>query len=168
MRTLGAELAGLGALDAVIFPAGSGSLVLGAFQGLQAAIGGEGYRGPRIYGVQVDACRPLVDAYEAGADALLERPVRSGTSIAEGILVAAPPRARAVLQAVRGSGGAVIAVGEEDVERAASSLWRQGIYAEPTSAVAEAGRIGLLSRGLLDAAERVIVGLTGSGLKTRS
>ena len=168
MRTLGAELADLGPLDAVIFPAGSGSLVLGAFQGLEAAIGSDGYRGPRIYGVQVDACRPLVDAYEAGADELLGRPVGTGRSIAEGILVAAPPRARAVLKAVRATGGAMIGVSEEDVERAATSLWRQGIYVEPTSAAAEAGRIELLRRGLLDGDERVIVGLTGSGLKTQS
>ena len=75
--------------------------------------------------------------------------------------------ARAVLKAVRATGGAMIGVSEEDVERAATSLWRQGMYVEPTSAAADAGRIELLRRGLLDGDERVIVGLTGSGLKTQ-
>ncbi|HEY2655963.1 MAG TPA: pyridoxal-phosphate dependent enzyme, partial [Solirubrobacteraceae bacterium] len=167
MRTLGAELADLGPLDAVIFPTGSGSLVLGAFQGIEAVSASDGYRGPRIYGVQVDACRPLVDAYETGADALVGSPVGNGTSIAEGILVARPPRARAVLEAVRASGGAMIAVSEEEVERALTSLWHQGIYAEPTSAAAEAGRIELLRRGLVGRNERIIVGLTGTALKTQ-
>lgn len=175
MTTLGAELAELGALDAVIFPAGSGSLVIGAFRGLAAVARenpgagekpGAGYDGPRLFGVQVQGCQPLVDAFDAGEDDLLSgRPV-ADSSIAEGILVARPPRARAVLHAIRESGGAMIGVSEHDVERAARSLWRQGIYAEPTSATAEAGRLALLRRGLLGDADRVIVTLTGSGLKT--
>jgi len=168
MRTLGAELAELGPLDAVIFPAGSGSLVLGAFQGLAAVAGnspGAVYRGPRLFGIQVRACQPLVDAFDAGADDLLDRPPARGSSIAAGILVARPPRARAVLRAIRDSGGALIGVSDEDVERAARSLWRQGIYAERTSAAAEAGRFELLRRELLGETDRVVVALTGSGLK---
>jgi threonine synthase len=169
MRTFGAELAELGALDAVIFPAGSGSLVLGAFEGLLAVASGHsgaGYRGPRLFGIQVEACRPLVDAFDAGTDDLLGGQRAVASSVAEGILVARPPRARAVLRAIRESRGALIAVGDEDVERAARSLWRQGIYAEPTSATAEAGRLELLRRELLGDADRVVVALTGSGLKT--
>jgi len=169
MRTIGAELAELGSLDAVIFPVGSGSLLLGAFQGLAAVAGawlGADYRGPRLFGVQVESCRPLVDAFEAAKDDLLDRRPAVASSIAEGILVARPPRARAVLRAVRGSGGAMIGVSDDDVERATRSLWRQGIYAEPTSATAEAGRLELRRRGLLGDSDRVIVALTGSGLKT--
>lgn len=170
MSTLGAELAELGGLDAVLFPVGSGSLVIGAFQGLAAVAGhgsGSGYLGPRLFGIQVRACQPLVDAFDAGADDLLDDRAAGSGSIAEGILVARPPRARAVLRAVRESGGALIAVGDDDVERAARSLWRQGIYTEPTSATAEAGRRELLRRDLLDGTDRVVVALTGSGLKTR-
>lgn len=168
MRTVGAELAELGALDAVIFPVGSGSLVIGAFQGLAAVsddLTGAGYGGPRLFGIQVQACRPLVDAFDAGADNLLDREAGGGTSIAEGIRVTRPPRARAVLWAIRESGGALIAVSDEDVEQAAKALWRRGIYAEPTSATAEAGRVELLRRGLLDKGDRVVVALTGSALK---
>ena len=54
------------------------------------------------------------------------------------------------------------------MQRAAGSLWRQGIYAEPTSATAEAGRLELLRRQLLDETDRVTVVLTGSALKTES
>jgi threonine synthase len=171
MRTLGAELADLGPLDAVIFPVGSGSLVLGAFQGLAAVAGraaGEGYEGPRLYGIQVDACRPLVDAFDSGDDDVNVAPAVNGGSIAEGILVARPPRARAVLRAVRTSGGALLSVSDTDVERAMSSLWLRGIYAEPTSAAAEAGRSELIRRGLLAESDRVIVALTGTGLKASS
>jgi threonine synthase len=169
VRTLGAELADLEALDAVIFPVGSGSLVIGASQGLAAVadgFGGAGYRGPRLLGIQVQACRPLVDAFDAGADDVRESAAAGSTSIAEGILVAHPPRARAVLRAIRESDGALIAVSDEAVGRAATSLWRQGIYAEPTAATAEAGRLELLRRDLLSTSERVVVVLTGSGLKT--
>jgi threonine synthase len=169
MRTLGAELAELGALDAVIFPAGSGSLVIGAFQGLAAVRGehqGAGYKGPRLFGIQVHACQPLVDAFDAGEDDLLDSRPAVDQSIAEGILVAHPPRARAVLRAIRESGGALIGVSDEDVERATRSLWQRGMYAEPTSAAAEAGRVELVRRGLLDEPDRVIVTLTGTGLKS--
>ncbi len=169
MRTLGAELAKLGRLgrlDAVIFPVGSGSLVLGAAQGLAAAQPGSAGRVPRLMGIQVRACPPLVEAFDAGADDLLPT-TQEQASIAEGILVARPPRARAVLHAIRQSGGALISVGDDQVTMAADRLWRQGIYAEPTSATAEAGRIELLRRGLLGTADRVIVVLTGSALKTQ-
>jgi threonine synthase len=171
MRTLGAELAELGPLDAVIFPVGSGSLVLGAFQGLVAVAdrpAGDSYAGPRLYGVQVDACRPLVDAFYSGDDDINAAPSLNSGSLAEGILVARPPRARAVLKAVRASGGALLSVSDSDVEAAMSSLWLRGIYAEPTSAAAEAGRSELFRRGLVAESDRVVVVLTGSGLKTSS
>lgn len=172
MRTLGAELAELGSLDAVIFPVGSGSLALGALQGLAASARstpGAQPAGPRLIGVQVDACRPLVEAFDAREDDLLPTaPPATEPSIAEGILVARPPRARAVLRAIRQSGGALISVGEDQVRQAASTLWRQGIYAEPTSAAAEAGRLELLRRGVLEAGDHVIVVLTGSALKTEA
>lgn len=171
MRTLGAELSELGDIDAVIVPAGSGSLVLGAFQGLAAVAGplaGDLLGGPRLYGVQVDACRPLADAFESGADDISDEPWDVRGTIAEGILVARPPRSRAVLAAVRASGGGMVAVDDAAVQQALTSLWRSGIYAEPTSAVAEAGRVELLRRGVLAEGERVVVVLTGSGLKTHS
>ena len=167
MRTLGAELAKLGRLDAVIFPVGSGSLVLGAAQGLAVAQPGSAGRVPRLMGIQVRACPPLVEAFDAGADDLLPA-IHAEASIAEGILVTRPPRARAVLHAIRQSGGALISVGDDQVAQAADTLWRRGIYAEPTSATAEAGRAELLRRGLLGAADRVIVVLTGSALKTQA
>ncbi len=169
MATLGAELAELRALDAVIFPVGSGSLAIGAFQGLAAAsdgFGGAGYDGPRLFGIQVQACRPLVHAFDAGEDDVLATTAVGGNSIAEGILVARPPRARAVLRAIRESDGALLDVSDEAVEHAATSLWRQGIYAEPTAATAEAGRLELLRRNLLSKSDRVVVVLTGSGLKS--
>jgi threonine synthase len=167
MRTLGAELAELGSLDAVIFPTGSGSLALGVAQGLTAHRQGSRERWPRLLGIQVAACAPLVEAFDAGADDLLPA-TRPQASIAEGILVARPPRAKAVLRAIRESGGELISVGDEQVRDAADTLWRHGIYAEPTSATAEAGRIELLRRDLLGPSDRAIVVLTGSALKTQA
>lgn len=168
MRTLGAELAQLGEVDAVIFPVGSGSLALGALQGIKASQNNNRGLVPRLLGIQIDTCAPLVAAFDAGSQDLPATTPPAGASIAEGILVARPPRARAVLRAIRETGGALISVSDAQVQEAANTLWRQGIYAEPTSAAAEAGRIELLRRGLLGAADRVIVVLTGSARGTRT
>jgi threonine synthase len=100
---------------------------------------------------------------QGGADTYVSVP--SKPSIAEGIAVSHPIRSRELLAAVRETGGGVYAVSEEAIAAAHERLSRTGLYVEPTTAAAPALLDQLLSDGTLRDGERVVVILTGSGLK---
>jgi len=167
MRTFAFELARQGDRpDAIVFPVGSGSLLLGAYDGFRVLRdAGLVERIPRLFGAQVDVCAPLADAFAAGLDSAEDIEVAGGGSIAEGILIAAPPRSREILAAVRDSGGGFVTVDDAQVAAARDALARAGVYAEPTSAVAQAGFAALARAGAVPADRSTLVVLTGSGLK---
>ncbi len=141
--------------DAVVLPVGHGSLLLGLAQGF-AELGG---RMPRLFGVQAAACAPLTAAWEAGAAD--PPPVPEGETVAEGVRIAVPVRGRAILEAVRKSGGALLAVTDAETLAAQQRLAHQGFFVEPTSALAVAALEHL--RPHLEGT--VVVVLTGNGLK---
>jgi threonine synthase len=109
---------------AVVVPAGNGTLVLGlwlGFRQLQAA--GRLAAVPAIVAVQAERCAPLAGLPPGG-------PTR-----AVGIAIARPPRLGSVRAAVVASGGAVVAVAEEEIDRSVGELSRNGLLVEPTGAV---------------------------------
>ncbi len=142
--------------DAVVLPVGHGSLLLGLAQGF-AELGG---RMPRLFGVQAAACAPLAAAWEAGAADPLSVP--EGETVAEGVRIAAPVRGRAILEAIRASGGALLALTDEETLAARQRLAHQGFFVEPTSALA----VAALDRLRPHLEGTVVVMLTGSGFKS--
>jgi threonine synthase len=155
---------GFRAPDAVVLPAGAGSLVLGSHLGFgellrSGAIG----RRPRLLVAQPAHCSPLVTAFAAGAPAVA--PGRWSPTVAEGTAIAAPVRDREVLAAIRASGGDLAAVAEADIAPAAFELARRGLYAEPTSSIVVPAIREFLRRGTLRPGETTVVILTGSALK---
>ncbi len=150
--------------DNVVVPVGYGSNVLGCARGFEELErNGEITRGPRIFAVQAANCAPLHAAYEANRDSLGAFPVKP--TIAEGIASSKPTRVREVLDAVRSSGGAIVAVSEDEIVTALRRLARKGLYVEPTSAAAAAGLTKLIGSGVIRASETTVLVLTGSGLK---
>ncbi|MCX7706867.1 MAG: threonine synthase [Anaerolineae bacterium] len=146
--------------SAVIVPAGSGGYLEGLFIGFQA-LRRAGYARtmPRLIGVQADHCAPLHVAWMRGLNNYAE--IAPRPTIAEGIAVQRPPRAAAVLAAIRESGGCTIGVSEEEILDATRTLFRLGLFAEPTSAATLAGW-----RKLPPAERRgAVLILTGNGLK---
>lgn len=160
------EQVGRRAPEAVIVPAGHGSLVLGVHRAFMSLLrGGAINRLPRIFAVQAQAYSALARAWEAGGDQLVPVQEPEGT-IAEGIATRMPLRGKEVLAAVRESGGEVVAVSEQAIRRALARLLHLGFYVEPTAAVGVAGLGELRTRRSLplEGAQVVIV-LSGSGLK---
>jgi threonine synthase len=146
--------------DDVFLPVGNGTLLLGAaigFAELRAA--GLIDTVPRLVGIQAAACNPVERAWLAG-DTTPE-PVEPEPTAAEGIAIAAPVRGRQVLDAVRASGGRVVAVSEEAIARAQGELAARGLYVEPTAAAVYAG---LLVDPPTD--RIVVLPLCGAGLKS--
>ena len=151
--------------DVVVFPVGAGTLLLGAtraFEALRAA--GMAQRVPRVFGVQTSACAPLARASAAGRDEAVAVDAQTGAA-AEGIMLARPPRGREILRRTSGSGGGVVEVDDAQLWDALGRLAHAGVYIEPTSAVAPAGLDLLRRAGRIAPDERVVVALTGSGLK---
>jgi threonine synthase len=145
--------------DAVVAPLGGGTLLLGVSLGFRRLHdAGMIERVPRLVGVQSVACAPLAAAFSAGEDDA--ESVEPGSTIAEGIRIAKPPRSREILAAIRASGGMIIEVTDDEIRGSLRTLLAEGVFAEPTSATAHAG---LAKAG--DLGETVVIALTGHGLK---
>jgi threonine synthase len=150
--------------DNVIVPLGYGSNVMGCEHGFRELLANaEIERMPRIFAVQAANCAPYYNAFVAGVDHLVATDVRP--TVAEGIASSKPTRVREVLGAVRASGGAIVAVREDEIAHALGLLARKGLYVEPTSAAAAAGLTQLIGCGAIAKTQSTVLILTGSGLK---
>lgn len=146
--------------ETVVLPLGSGGYLEGLHSGFSRLLrAGYTKRIPRLIGVQAAGCAPLHEAFGRGMDTYAEVEITS--TLAEGIVVQRPPRAPAVLRALRESGGKTVCVDDPAILDAMRTLFRMGIYVEPTSAAALAGFASLPA----GEASRAVVVLTGSGLK---
>ena len=151
--------------DWVVIPSAAGTLLLGAQRGfLRLAAAGRIDRVPRLLAVQSEAATPVATAWAAGADEPAVVETRQGP--AEGLLTARPPRGRQVLAALRATGGAAIAVPDDELWAAHRRAARQGVYCEPTSAVALGALSVARACGLLASGARVVCALSGTGLKS--
>ena len=161
-RSFAGELLGqLGeAPEAIVFPVGGGSLLLGAHLGFRR-LRDEGTidRLPRLVCAQAAACAPLVAAFEAGSPDPL--PVEMSESVADGIRIPEPVRGAEVLRALAETDGIAVAVEEDEILAAYRDVALGGVLVERTSAVAlaAAAKLGLAGR-------RIVVAVTGHGLKT--
>lgn len=147
---------------AVLVPAGQGGLLLGMARGFDALLrAGKISRKPIIIGVQAAACAPLVALFDMGMMGLSF--VTEGATLAEGVRVRSPLRARAVIDAVQDSAGRLLAVDEADILPGRDALARLGFYVEPTSAIVWRA----LELTLPSLPDPVVAILTGSGFKYR-
>ncbi|MGE5247944.1 MAG: threonine synthase [Verrucomicrobiota bacterium] len=154
------EQMGFRAPDALLLPAGNGTLLIGSFIGFQELWeAGRIDRIPKHIAVQAANCAPLLRMFREGLDAV--PPVDSRETIAEGVAIAAPVRGKEIVDIVRRTGGEVVAVDDGDVENALVLLGRKGLYVEPTSALPVAAYLKFPSvrEGI------VVAPLTGHGLK---
>jgi threonine synthase len=147
--------------EAMLFPTGHGTLLLGAYYGfLDLFDAGLIEKMPALYAVQSQACAPLAKVFHEDLAGLPDVP--QGETIAEGIRIRRPVRWKAILKALRETGGSVITVSDDEIIAAQRELAHQGLYVEPTAAVAVAGlREGPGERS-------IVIPLTGSGLKAQS
>ncbi|MFE0171410.1 threonine synthase [Streptomyces sp. NPDC059002] len=147
--------------DALVVPVGNGTLLLGAalaVRELHAA--GLIAKAPALYAVQSAAVAPLAAAWRAdAADLTGETP--AAPTLAEGIAITRPPRARQILRAVRGLGGGFFTVTENQIRSAQLDLAARGLYVESTGVACWAAvREGALGE------RTAVVPLCGAGAKT--
>jgi len=151
--------------DAVVVPVGDGVIIAGVAKGF-ADLHRAGLIAhvPRLIAVQPEGSAAIVTALDAGDDDI--QPVSNATSIADSLVVQAPRNARLCLQQIRASHGGAVAVSDEAIIAAIAGLADMtGVFAEPAAAASLAGLHAALEQGLVAATERVVLLVTGTGLK---
>lgn len=152
--------------DAVIYPTGGGTGVLGmwkAWDELQA-LGLIDARRPKMVCVQSAATAPLVRAFDSGAEDTTA--LTAGQTLAFGLNVPGGVGHFRVLQIIRASHGAAVAVSEEEIAAEFARLWHEKPeWICPEGAACLAALPQLLDRGLIRRGERVVVVNTGSAEK---
>ncbi|MFA5711906.1 MULTISPECIES: pyridoxal-phosphate dependent enzyme [Mycolicibacterium] len=147
----------------VVVPVGNGTLLLGcalAFGELVAA--GLADRMPTLVAVQAADCAPIAAAFRSGSAPAV---APTGSTVAEGIAIAAPPRGDQILAAVRAGGGVVVTVDDAEILAARTELAEQGLFVEPTAAVCWAAVRNRASTVPALGGDDVVVPLCGAGLK---
>jgi threonine synthase len=127
------------------------------FSALQNA--GEISNQPYYVGVQAESCSPMALAFREGLENMANSP--EGATLAEGVRVARPVRAKAILNEFGRNGGEVVSVPESELLPALHDLAAKGIYCEPTSALVWAA----LKKNLHRLPHPIILIISGNGLK---
>jgi threonine synthase len=152
--------------DVIVYPTGGGTGLVGMWKAFDEMerMGWIGTARPRMVSVQASGCAPIVRAWEAGESAA--EPWRDAHTYASGLRV---PRAVGdflMLDAIRASNGAAIAVDDDDMRAWVRRIGAAtGVFAAPEGGAAAAALPHLLRRGLLSVDEEIVLFITGSGLK---
>ena len=168
-KTMGLELAedlGWRLPDVVVYPTGGGTGLVGmwkAFDELEQ-LGLIGPGRPRMVAVQAEGCAPIVRAFERG-ERRAERWEGAQTR-AGGLRVPAAVGDTLILDALRASGGAAVAVSEDALTEAQLRAGRlMGAYVAPETGAALAGIAALRERGEIGVGDEVVVFDCGIGQK---
>ena len=161
-----AEQLGFELPDRIVAPIASGSLFTKIARGFEEWLEVGLIKGdlPVFNGAQATGCSPVAQAFEAGNDVC--RPVRPDT-IAKSLAIGNPADGPYALDLARRTGGSIDAVSDDEI-RAGIRLLAEttGIFTETAGGVTTAVLAKLAARGDLGADERVVVAITGDGLKT--
>lgn len=111
---------------------------------------------PKMIGFQAAGSAPIV----------LGKPVEKPETIATAIRIGNPASWKGALAARDESGGLIDLVTDEEITQAYRFIAeREGVFAEPASAAAVAGVIKLAKKNYFQSGTRLVITLTGSGLK---
>jgi threonine synthase len=152
--------------DRVVAPIASGSLFTKIARGFQEWLDLGLVEGtlPTFNGAQAAGCSPVATAFEDGADYC--RPVKPDT-IAKSLAIGNPADGPYALDLARSSHGSIDSVTDEEIRQGIKLLAQTtGIFTETAGGVTTAVTAKLAERGDIDPEERVVIYITGEGLKT--
>jgi threonine synthase len=168
-KTMGYEVAeqlGWRLPDVIVYPTGGGTGLVGMWKAFDEMerLGWIGSARPRMISVQAAGCAPIVRAWEQGTE--YAEPWAGAHTYASGLRVPKAVGDFLMLDAIRASGGAAIAV-DDDEMRAGTPLMGAdtGIFCAPEGAATAAAAARLLQTGALRPDDEVVLFNTGSGLK---
>jgi threonine synthase len=168
-KTLAYEIAeqlGFELPDRCVVPVASGSLFTKIAKGFRewrelGLVSGEL---PAMNGAQAEGCAPVASAFAAGLQTC--RPVKPDT-IAKSLAIGNPADGPYALEEARCSGGSIDSVSDEEIREGIALLARTtGVFTETAGGVTTAVLAKLAARGDIGSEERVVLAITGDGLKT--
>ena len=166
-KTLGLELAeqmGWTLPDAILYPTGGGTGLIGMWKVFQELRDAGWIQGPlpRMFTVQATGCAPVVKAFDAGDEHCV--PWADPHTSASGLRVPDPLGDRLMLRALRESGGGAVAVSDGELEEEAREGSRlEGIDFAPEGGAAIAAARALRKRDVLSPEHRIVLFNTGAG-----
>ncbi|VVB66466.1 Threonine synthase [Candidatus Gugararchaeum adminiculabundum] len=152
--------------DRVIIPLGSGALLCAINKGFNELVKlGFVYENKvKICGSQPDGCAPIANAYDGKSDII---PIEKPTSIVKSLAIGDPASGPEALKIINESRGFADSPNDLEVVEGQKLLARtEGIFAEPAGGVVIAALKRKVEAGEIDKNERVVVYITGNGLKT--
>jgi len=162
-----AEQLGWETPDHVVVPVASGSLLTKIRKGFDElhTVGLLDHEPQvRVSGAQALGCSPVASAWIEQSDTI--RPVKPST-IAKSLAIGNPADGYFALDVVRTTGGGFAAVTDDEIVDGMRLLARtEGIFAETAGGVTVATLKRLAEEGIVRRDERVVVYITGHGLKT--
>ena len=168
-KTMGLEIAmqlGWKMPDAIIYPTGGGTGIIGMYKGFQELLELGWIEGtpPKFIAVQPTGCQPIVKAFNDGA--ATAEPWANAKTVADGLRVPGPFADYLILQAIRETGGTALAIEDQDMVDAMYEIaTEEGIIACPEGAATLVGLKQLVNQGVLGADETIVLLNTGSGYK---
>jgi len=118
---------------------------------------------PRLVGVQAEGSSVLYEAWTRDSEEIRPLPPRT---LADSIASEAPRDRIKALRAVRDTAGEFVTVTDQEILDAMQLLGETtGVFGEPAGTAPLAGLLKVLRQGRIDPAERVVVLVTGNGLK---
>ncbi|TDI13564.1 MAG: threonine synthase [Acidobacteria bacterium] len=152
--------------DVVVYPTGGGTGLIGMWKAFaeMEALGWVRRPFPRMVVVQAEGCAPMVRAFEAGAE--FAEPWENPQTEAAGLRVPGGVGDFLILRTLRESEGTALAVSDADMRRGIRTLARaEGMVTCPEGGATVAAVRRLLETGFLEPHQRVVLFLTGTGLK---
>jgi len=150
--------------DRVVHPANGGMSLAKTYKGFcELRALGLIDRVPHMTVVQAEGYDPIVQAARRNTEMV---PTAGGPTLA-GALAGRDPGDLGLLalRAVRDSAGTGMTVNDQEIAAAVEQLGRDGLFIEPSGAVAIAGLRKLVQQSVIDPEEKVVCVLTGSGFK---
>jgi threonine synthase len=153
--------------DYVVLPVSAGGNFRGILKGFEEfTSAGLIDRIPTFIGVQAQGCAPIAEAFEGGREKVERIP--NPETIAHAIENPYPPSGNQVLRKLKEYGGLALRVSDEEILEAQGLLAQEGIFAQPAACAPLAGTKKLMSSGYLKPKDRIVLIITGSGLKVPS
>jgi len=151
--------------DIILIPTGGGGHILGTWKALKELSNLKKVDHlPKIVGVQASGSAPYVKAFIEGLNEV--KPIEGPQTIAKSLKVSSPLEQRDVLKAVREVKGEFVSVSDKEILESVAIIGKtEGLFVEPGAAASLAGLKRLIDDGKVKADQKVVIVVTGSGLK---
>ena len=152
----------IGSIDHIIFPTGNGSLLLGTWRGFLDISEKTNFNLPKLHAAQSKAIEPIVSKFN-NSDWTFDS---SKTTIASGISVSNPPRLQEIVDVIKESKGTALSSTDDEALKWHEILAKEeGIFCEKTCAFSFSALEKLVANGVIKKEEKIVIPITGSGLK---